>query len=70
MKYRKDLHSKDWFLNDPRTRKWIVQCCNCQSYGRHPDTPSDIPKAKFEKNFPVMHLDENGLCEICHYSNN
>lgn len=65
MKYRRDLHNPEWFLRDPRVCKWIVQCVRCQNYGRHPDTPN-VPKAKFEENFRIMRLDENGLCETCH----
>jgi len=65
MKYSRDLHNKEWFLQDPRTRKWIVQCSRCQEYGRHPDAP-ELPKAKFEDNFRIMHLDDKGLCDECH----
>ena len=65
MKYRKDLYNKNWFLKDPRCKKWIVQCAACQEYGRKPETPLSIPKYKFEENFPTMKLDENRFCEIC-----
>ena len=64
MKYRKNLHSKDWYLRDPRVRKWIVQCIQCQNYGRHPEAPN-VPKAKFEENFKVMYLNQDGLCDKC-----
>jgi hypothetical protein len=64
MKYRHDLHNKDWFLRDPRTRKWVVQCVQCQEYGRNPDTP-EVAKLNFEENFPKMRRDEMGLCEVC-----
>ena len=62
---RSETRTQDWFLRDPRTRKWIVQCAACSQYGRKPDTPDSIPKVNFEAMFPVMHLDNVGLCEIC-----
>ena len=65
MKYRKDLHNRDWYLNDTRTRKWIVQCLACQQYGRKVNTPKEIPKVNFEENFPIMVLNANGICETC-----
>jgi hypothetical protein len=56
----------EWFLNDPRTRKWIVQCSGCGGYGRKPETPTSIPKFRFEEIFSPMVIDaEQGLCEQC-----
>ena len=66
MKYRHDVHNKEWFLSDPRSRKWIVQCVGCQEYGRSPDAPSqNHARYNFEYNFQIMQLNENGLCEVC-----
>jgi hypothetical protein len=62
---RTETHTKEWYLADPRTRKWIVQCVACHAYGRKPNTPSTIPKFNFEQNFPVMDLDERGMCSEC-----
>ena len=63
---RSETRTVEWFLNDPRTRKWIVQCSACGSYGRKPNTPSSIPKVRFEEIFPLMIIDtERGSCEQC-----
>ncbi len=60
-----ETKTQEWFLRDPRTRKWIRQCAACGQYGRDPGTPDDIPKINFEDMFPVMELDVRGLCQIC-----
>lgn len=57
--------TQEWFLRDPRTRKWIRQCVACGQYGRDPDTPEDVPKYYFEKMFPIIELDDRGFCKIC-----
>jgi hypothetical protein len=62
---RTETKTQEWFLADPRTRKWIVQCAACGQYGRKPDTPDNIPKIHFEEMFPVMALNEKGLCPVC-----
>ncbi len=62
---RTETRTQDWFLRDPRCRKWIVHCSRCQAYGRKPDTPSTIPKYRFEEMFPIMQLDSQGRCEQC-----
>jgi len=59
------IRTQDWFLTDPRTRKWITQCVACQQYGRKADAPTSIPKVNFEEMFPVQELNELGLCERC-----
>jgi hypothetical protein len=53
---RTETRTQEWFLNDPRCRKWIVQCSACQQYGRKPEAPSSIPKFRFEEMFPLMPL--------------
>jgi hypothetical protein len=62
---RSETRTQEWFLNDPRTRKWIVQCAGCGLYGRRGDTPSTIPKVNFETMFPIMNLNDEGICENC-----
>jgi hypothetical protein len=59
------LRSQDWYLSDPRLKKWIVRCVACEAYGRKPNYPRTIPKANFEANFPEMELDEHGMCPAC-----
>ena len=62
---RSETRTHDWFLRDPRTRKWIVQCAGCHKYGRKPETPNTVPKVNFETMFPIMRIDDVGLCEVC-----
>jgi rRNA maturation endonuclease Nob1 len=62
---RTETKTQEWFLRDPRTRKWIRQCLACGQYGRDPNSPQSIPKVNFEKMFPVMELDEVGMCQDC-----
>jgi hypothetical protein len=62
---RTELKTQEWYLADPRTKKWIVQCATCKTYGRKSNTP-EVPKVNFEKNFPVLELDEDSLCPVCH----
>jgi hypothetical protein len=61
-----ETRTQEWFLRDPRCRKWIIQCASCLEYGRKEETPSTIPKFRFEEMFPVMDLDVDGCCEQCH----
>ena len=37
---RSETRTQEWFLRDPRCRKWIVQCSACRMYGRNPDAPA------------------------------
>ena len=62
---RTEAKTQEWFLRDPRTRKWIIQCAACGQYGRSPATPASIPKINFEMMFPPMTLDSRGLGEQC-----
>ena len=62
---RSATRTQEWFLRDPRTRKWFVQCAACSEFGRKPEIPDSIPKVNFEAMFPVMELDGAGLCEVC-----
>ena len=62
---RSETKTQQWFLDDPRTRRWIVQCGACGLYGRRSDTPASVPKVNFEAMFPVMALDDQGLCANC-----
>jgi hypothetical protein len=57
--------TQDWFLRDPRCRRWIVQCAACRLFGRKPEAPAGMPKYRFEEMFPVMDLDERGICQHC-----
>ena len=62
---RTETRTLEWFLADPRCRKWIVQCNACRMYGRKPETPASVPKYRFEEMFPFMPLDGHGRCPAC-----
>ena len=62
---RTETKTQEWFLRDPRTKKWIRQCGACGLYGRDPDTPESIPKVNFESVFPVIYLNALGICSVC-----
>ncbi len=62
---RSETRTQEWFLKDPRTRKWIRQCAACGQYGKDPDSPQDIPKVNFGSMFPDMVLDDRGFCQFC-----
>ena len=62
---RSETRTQEWFLSDPRTRKWIRHCAACGLYGRDINTPNDIPKVNFEAMFPILELDDRGYCQIC-----
>ncbi len=62
---RDETRTQEWFLRDPRCRKWIVQCAACRMFGRKPDAPS-VRKHRFEEMFPAMELDGTGICKPCH----
>jgi hypothetical protein len=32
----------EWHLNDPRTRKWMIQCVKCQAIGYPADAPEQF----------------------------
>lgn len=62
---RSETKSQEWFLRDPLTKKWIRQCAACHTYGRDPITPEHIPKKNFENMFPIIHINELGICSVC-----
>jgi hypothetical protein len=62
---RTEIRTQEWFLADPRTRKWITHCAACGQLGRKSNAPINLPKVNFEVMFPVQDLNENGLCANC-----
>ncbi|OGV64702.1 MAG: hypothetical protein A2283_15890 [Lentisphaerae bacterium RIFOXYA12_FULL_48_11] len=60
----RETKNRQWYLEDPRCRKWIVQCSVCQIIGIKPETPN-VPKLGFENTFPILELDRLGRCEDC-----
>ncbi len=62
---RDETRTQAWFLRDPRCRKWILQCSACRLFGSNPAAPASVPKYRFEEVFPIMELDELGVCQHC-----
>jgi hypothetical protein len=59
-------HDPEWYLKDPRIRRWMARCSSCDTVGIRPGAPprfhgSDQYKELFEA--PV--LDEKGTCPVC-----
>jgi hypothetical protein len=62
---RDETRTQDWFLWDPRCGEWIVQCIACQQFGRKPEAPLCVLKFRFEEMFPLLEIDELGVCQHC-----
>jgi hypothetical protein len=63
---KNEAHDPKWHLQDPRTRKWMVQCAVCKTWGYRQDAPSKFfGRAHLERYFEAMKLDERGICERC-----
>jgi hypothetical protein len=35
-------HDPEWYLADPRTRKWMIQCAICSRWGYRSDAPTEF----------------------------
>ncbi len=56
----------EWYLSDPRTRKWMVQCVICQIIGYRADAPEQFfSRHHLLKHFKSINLDATGICEDC-----
>ncbi len=56
----------EWYLNSPNTRKWIVQCITCGTYGFRADAPEEFfGRVPLEKHFGQLNLNEIGICDDC-----
>jgi hypothetical protein len=54
----------------PQLRKWVQQCCFCQSEGYKLEMPdmigvSGIAPANIRQMFPPLALDKEGVCDQC-----
>ena len=64
--------SKDveWHFDDPRTRKWLVQCVSCQAVGYKHDAPEKFfGRDHVAKYFRALEVDDAGVCTDCQRSN-
>lgn len=56
----------EWHLNDPRVRKWMVQCVICQVIGYCADAPEKFfGRYHLVKHFKPISLDSAGICDDC-----
>jgi len=56
----------EWYLQDPRIRKWMVQCVACNRWGyRHDAPPKFHGRAQLEEHIGEIKLDERGICVQC-----
>ena len=63
---KNETHDAEWYLRDPRTRKWMVQCAVCKQWGYpHNAPPKFFGRAQLERHFEEMKLDERGVCDQC-----
>jgi hypothetical protein len=63
---KNEQHDSEWYLQDPRIRKWMVQCVACKRWGYRPDAPPKFHgRAQLERHIGEMKLDERGICDQC-----
>jgi len=61
---KNEPYDSEWHLQDPRTRKWMVQCAACKRWGyRHDAPPKFFGQDHLERHFDKMKLDERGVCD-------
>jgi len=66
MSMKNQAHDSEWHVQDPRTRKWMVQCLACKRRGyRHDAPPKFFGRAHLERHFEKMKLDDRGVCDKC-----
>jgi hypothetical protein len=63
---KRQAHDPEWLLRDPRTRKWMVQCAICKTWGYRQNARAKFfGKAHLERHFEELKLDERGVCDKC-----
>jgi hypothetical protein len=63
---KSEQHDSEWYLQDPRIRKWMVQCVACKRWGYRPDAPPKFHgRAQLERHIGELKLDERGICYQC-----
>jgi hypothetical protein len=52
----------------PYLQKWLHRCGACQHVGHKPECPDEGPVYwDLRRHFPLLELDEDGLCETCQH---
>jgi hypothetical protein len=63
---KSESNDAEWHLDDPRTRRWMIQCAGCRRWGYRADAPPKFfGRSHMEKYFEELRLNPNGLCEQC-----
>jgi len=61
---KRQEHDAEWYLADPRTRRWMIQCHRCMRWGYQADAPATF----FGRSALVRHFEpikSDGVCEQC-----
>jgi hypothetical protein len=63
---KKEDKDAEWYLQEPRIRKWMVQCIACNRWGyRHDAPPKFHGRSQLEQHIGETKLDEHGICDQC-----
>jgi hypothetical protein len=63
---KREPNDAEWHLDDPRTRKWIVQCAACGTQGYRAGAPEKFfGRDHLVRHFEAIDLDEHGRCASC-----
>lgn len=66
---KRQQNDAHWHLDDPRTRKWMVQCSACGRIGYRADAPEKFfGRAHLVRYFEALDLDDKGRCQVCRES--
>lgn len=61
-----EKHDPEWYLSDPRMRKWMARCGSCGTPGFRADAPSEFFGSKqYAEAFDAPRLDTTGTCPVC-----
>jgi len=63
---RSETKDKQWYFDDPRMRRWMVQCVVCQAVGYRHDSPEEFfGRQRIVHNFRPLEVDDAGVCTEC-----
>jgi hypothetical protein len=66
MNIRNEEGDPEWYLKDPRIRRWMVQCVGCRRWGYRADAPARFHgRSQLEKYIGELKLDARGFCDNC-----
>jgi hypothetical protein len=56
----------NWYVTDPRTRKYLAQCMACGVYGIRPDAPEKFFGSEPLKKLNLLVMKDAALCSACY----